>query len=84
MFFRMRRFDDVKEICVEDVTVLEEGDLEIFVAWSQTNQDSLGFVFYMSGEKYKEFSMPGVLKWYVDSACLTDKDYLFPRFRKGQ
>ena len=32
MFFGMRRFDDVKEIPVEDGMVLEEEDLEIFVA----------------------------------------------------
>ena len=83
MFFRMRRFDDVKEIWVEDVTVLEGGDLDIFVARSKTDQDGLGFVFHVSGEKYKGFSMPGVLKWYVDSVGLTDKNYLFPRFRNA-
>ena len=48
----------MKEICVEDVTVLEEGDLEIFVARSKTNQEGLGFVFHVSGEKYKGFSIP--------------------------
>ena len=73
----------MKEIRVKDVTEFEEGDLEIFVAWSKTDQDSLGFVFHVSGEKYKGFSMPGNLNWYVDSVGLTDKDYLFPRFRNA-
>ena len=31
MFFGMRRFDDVKEIGIEDVTMIEEGDLEILL-----------------------------------------------------
>ena len=57
MFFGMRRFDDVKEIWVEDVTVLEEGDLEIYVAQSKTDQDGLGFVFHVSGERFKGFSI---------------------------
>ena len=33
----MRRFDDLREIQVKDVTVLDEGDLEIFVARSKTD-----------------------------------------------
>ena len=32
MFFRMRRFDNLREVRVGDVAVLEDGDLEIFVA----------------------------------------------------
>ena len=79
-FFGMRRFDDLKEIRVEDVAVLEDGDLEIFVARSKTDQDGLGFVFHVSGQKYKGFSMPEVFRWYVDSVGLSDGDYLFPRF----
>ena len=62
------------------MAVLEDGDLEIFVARSKTDQDGLGFVFHVSGEKYKGFSMPEVFKWYVDSVGLSDCDYLFPRF----
>ena len=49
MFFGMRRFDDLREIQVKDVTVWEDGDLEIFVARSKTDQDGLGFVFHVSG-----------------------------------
>ena len=48
MFFGMRRFDDLREVQVKDVTVLEEGDLEIFVVRSKTDQDGLGFVFHVS------------------------------------
>ena len=83
MFFGMRRFDDLREIRVKDVTVLDEGDLEIFVARSKKDQDGLGFMFHVSGEKYKGFSMPEVLKWYMDSMGLLDKDYLFPGFRNA-
>ena len=79
-FFGMRRFDDLKEIRVGDVTVLEEGDLEIFVAKSKTDQEGRGFVFHVSGERHKGFSIPEVFRWYVDSVGLTDDDYLFPRF----
>merc|ERR1712082_590594 len=79
-FFRMRRFDDLREIRVGDVAVLEDGDLEIFVARSKTDQDGLGFVFHVSGERYKGFSIPEVFRWYVDSVGLSDGDYLFPRF----
>ena len=45
MFFGMRRFDDLREVRVGDVSVLEDGDLEIFVARSKTDRDGLGFVF---------------------------------------
>ena len=37
MFFGMRSFDDLREIQVKDVTVLEDGDLEIFVVRSKTD-----------------------------------------------
>ena len=37
MFFGMRRFDDLREVRVGDVAVLEDGDLEIFVARSKTD-----------------------------------------------
>ena len=60
MFFGMRRFDNLREVQVGDVTVLEDGDLEIFIARSKTDQDGLGFVFHVSGERYKWFSMPEV------------------------
>ena len=83
MFFGMRRFDDLKEIQVTDVTVLEDGDLEIFVAQSKTDQDGLGFVFHVSGDKYEGFWMPEFLKWYVDSVGLSDETYLFPKFRNA-
>ena len=49
MFFGMRRFDNLREVWVRDVAVLEDGDLEIFVARSKTDQDGLGFVFHVSG-----------------------------------
>ena len=65
------------------MVVLEDGDLEIFVARSKTDQDGLGFVFHVSGEKYKGFLMPEVFKWYVDSVGLSDCNYLFPRFRNA-
>lgn len=52
MFFGMRRFDDFREVRVSDVAVLVDGDLEIFVTRSKTDQDGLGFVFHMSGEIY--------------------------------
>ena len=39
MFFGMRRFADLREVRVGDVAVLEDGDLEIFVTRSKTDQD---------------------------------------------
>ena len=40
-----------------------------------------GFVFHVTGEKFKVFSIPGVLNWYLESTGLKGSDYLFPRFR---
>ena len=37
-------------------------------------------MFHVSGERYKGFSVPEVVKWYVDSVGLSDSDYLFLRF----
>ena len=38
LFFRMRRFDDIKELTVGDITVLDGGDLEVYVAKSKCDQ----------------------------------------------
>ena len=81
LFFGMKRFDDVKELKVCDITVLEGGDLEFYVARSKMDQEGNGFVFHVTGEKFKGFSIPGVLDWYMESNGLTDTDFLFPRFR---
>ena len=60
-FFGMRRYDDLKEIQVKDVCVLDQGDLEFYVARRKTDQDGNGFVFHVSGERYQGFSIPEVL-----------------------
>ena len=83
MFFGMRRFGDIKELCVEDVCVLERGDLEIDVKKSKTDQEGRGFVFHISGERHNGFSVPMVVEWYVKSVGLRGEDYLFPRFRNA-
>ena len=80
LFFGMRRYDDLKEIRLNDVCVLDQGDLEFYVARSKTDQDGNGFVFHVSGERYQGFSIPGVLDWYLASVKLGENDYLFPRF----
>ena len=63
--------------------MLDQGDLEFYVARSKTDQDGNGFVFHVSGERYEGFSIPGVLDWYLASVKLGENDYLFPRFRKS-
>ena len=40
-----------------------------------------GFVFHVTGEKFKGFLIPKVLNWYLESTGLRGTDYLFPRFR---
>ena len=81
MFFGIRRFDDIRMLRVRDCVVLDTGDLEMYVLSSKTDQLGVGFVFHVSGERYKGFSVPDVLDWYVDSVGLKEDDYLFPRFR---
>ena len=81
MFFGMKRYDDIKNLRVCDITVLDGGHLEFYVDSSQTDQLSQGFVFHVTGEKFKGFSIPKVLNWYLDSTELRGEDYLFPRFR---
>ena len=63
------------------MTVLDGGDLEFYVARSKTDQKGHGFIFHVTGERYKGFSIPEVLYWYLESTGLTGRDYLFPRFR---
>ena len=81
LFFGMRRYDNIKEITYGDVKVLGEGNLEVYVRRSKTDQEGHGFVFHMTGEKLKDFSIPEVLMWYVKSLGLNDGDYLFPWLR---
>ena len=51
--FGMRQFDDLREVRVGDVAILEDGDLENLAARSKTDQDVLGFLFHVSGEKHR-------------------------------
>ena len=81
MFFGIRRFDDIRMIRVRDCVVLDTGDLEMYVSSSKTDQLGVGFMFHVSGERYKGFSVPDVLDWYVNSVGLKNDDYLFLRFR---
>ena len=81
LFFGMKRYDDLKEIRVCDITVLEGGHLEFYVASSKTDQSGNGFIFHVTGEKFRGFSIPKVLNWYLESTGLRGTDYLFPRFR---
>ena len=71
LFFGMKRFDDIKELRVEDITVLEGRDLEFYVARSKTDQEGHGFVFHVTGERFKGFSIPEVLDWYLESTGLS-------------
>ena len=61
LYFGMRRYDDIKEITYGDVKVLSEGNLEVYVKKSKTDQEGHGFVFHMTGEKMRGFSIPEVL-----------------------
>ena len=81
LYFGMRRYDDIKEITYGDVKVLVEGNLEVYVKRIKTDQEGHGFVFHMTGEKRKGFSIPEVLVWYAESLGLRDGDYLFPWLR---
>ena len=81
MFFGIRRFSDIRMLRVSDIVVMDTGDLEISVVSSKTDQMGVGFVFHVSGERHKGFSVPEVLDWYVRSTGLRGEDYMFPRFR---
>ena len=61
LYFGMRRYDDIKEITYGDMKVLSEGNLEVYVKKSKTDQEGHGFVIHMTGEKTKGFSIPEVL-----------------------
>ena len=81
LFFGMKRHDDIKRLRVCDINVLHGGHLEFYVDSSKTDQLGKGFVFHVTGEKFKGFSIPKVLNWYLESTGLRGTDYIFPRFR---
>merc|ERR1712240_624679 len=81
LYFGMRRYDDIKEITYGDVKILKEGNLEIYVNKSKTDQEGHGFVFHMTGERMNGFSIPEVVVWYAESLGLRAGDYLIPRLR---
>ena len=64
----------IKEITYGDVKFLSEGNLEVYVKKSKTDQEGHGFVFHMTGEKMRGFSIPEVLAWYAESLGLRDGD----------
>ena len=51
LYFGMRRYDDIKEITYGDVKFLSEGNLEVYVKKSKTDQEGHGFVFHMTWGK---------------------------------
>ena len=53
LFFRMRRYDNMREMRLKNVFLLDQGDLEFYVARSKTDQDGNGFLFHVSGERYQ-------------------------------
>ena len=81
MFFGIKRFDDVKDLKVSDITVLEDGHLEFYVDNSKTDQLCQGFIFHVTGNSFNGISIPKILNWYLKSTELTRDDFLFPRFR---
>ena len=80
-FFGIRRFGDIQELQVEDLTEIEGGDLEVYVKRSKTDQEGRGFIFHLSGARVNGFSITGVVRWYIKSLGLSGEDFLFPRFR---
>ena len=81
MFLGMKRFDDVKEVRVKDVKLLEGKNLEVYVRRSKTDREGKGSMFHMTGVRYGDFLILGLLKWYLESIGLQGLDYLCPRFQ---
>merc|ERR1711895_188293 len=69
-FFGMKRFDDIKKLRVCDINVLRGGHLEFYVTSSKTDQLANGFIFHVTGDKIRGFSIPKVLNWYLESVGL--------------
>lgn len=81
LFFGMRRFSDVCTLRVKDVTFLDSGDVEVSVGKTKTDQLGQGFSFVMSGKEKAGVSIPGMIRWYLESLKLVAKDFLFPRLQ---
>lgn len=81
LFFGMKRFSDLVQVRVSDLTFTKEGDLEVKMRRSKTDQEGKGSSFFLSGRRKSGFSIPEIVRWYVSSLGLSGEDMLFPRLR---
>ena len=81
-YLTMRRFNDLQNIMVGDVTVLRNGDLQIFQRVGKTFQLGQGNFFYILNKPFGGFSVKSLMDKYVQRLGLKSNDFLFPSLCK--
>ena len=84
LFFGMKRFNDVIRVRIKDLRFTKEGDLEVRVRRSKTDQEGQGSSFFLTGKRKSGFCIPEIVSWYIDSLGLSGEDYLFSRLRGSE
>ena len=79
-YFTLRRFDDVHRVKVEDIRVLDNGDIRIFQQSGKTDQLGAGSYYYIANKPFGGFTVKRILDQYVLKLGLKSTDFLFPRF----
>ena len=63
----IRRFSDVHRVRVGDVSFMEDGAVEVFMARSKTDKKNSGMEFVLAGTRVGGISVTQVLRDYIRS-----------------
>ena len=82
-YLTMRRFNDLQNIKVEDISVLADGDLRIFQKVGNTFQMGQGHYFCVLNKLFGGFTAKSLMDRYVLKLGLKSNDFLFIHFAKS-
>ena len=83
-YISMRSFNDLKNIKVEDVCVLANGDVRFFQRVGKTFQNGQGAYVHVKHKRFGGFTVKSLLDRYVLKLGLKSADFLFPQFAKSR
>ena len=81
-YFTLWHFDNIHKVKVEDIRVLDNGDIRIFQQNLRKINDQLGegSYYYISNKPFGGFTVKRILDQYVLKLGLKSMDFLFPQF----
>jgi hypothetical protein len=84
-FLGVRRFGDINQVRIRDVSVKADGTVAVWVASSKTDKRKQGFEFTITKETVGGITAAQAVGWYTESlGDAPDDGFFFPIFQAGQ